>query len=95
MTRPGLALERTVIAWARTAIGAAGFGAVLLRLGFRSGAASQVASAIAALVCAAQLAGAARTAYRRRGRAPRTGALRLVTIEVVALGVLTAFSAFV
>lgn len=90
---PGLARERTVVAWARTALGAAIIGTALLRVSVRSGAPTQFLSAIAAMVCAAHLAAASRATYRQSGREPRICALRLVTAEIVTLGVLTAINA--
>jgi uncharacterized membrane protein YidH (DUF202 family) len=63
MTDPGLANERTALAWTRTALGVAAVGALIVRL------AIEVDLAVVALGCAAVVAAAATAIWRHGGRA--------------------------
>jgi uncharacterized membrane protein YidH (DUF202 family) len=92
MTKPGLAEERTAIAWGRTALGAAGLGVVVLRLGIERGSVTEMIAGIVALFLSAGLAARGRIAYRDPGRTPVL-AHRLVTIALVTVGVLAVIGA--
>lgn len=89
MTEPGLARERTAIAWARTGLGAAGFGIALIRVGVTRGSVIDIAAGVMSLLGSALLSLSGRAL--RRGTADRhsVGTLRSVTLAVAAIGVLT------
>lgn len=92
MTRPGLARERTTVAWGRTALGAAGLGGALLRLGALNGSAAELAGGALALLSAVLLALAGRAVYRDRPGRARILEVRLVALGIATAGMLTALA---
>ena len=103
---PGLAIERTALAWRRTSLGLAANAALLLRLGLEGGepALACAASALVAAAAAAtwtygrRSAGHNRRAFQGAHPVARPGALRAVAVATVitavagtALGLLFAF----
>ncbi|MEP6598902.1 MAG: DUF202 domain-containing protein [Actinomycetota bacterium] len=83
--RWGFAVERTTLSWNRTALGAAAFGALLLKLALGQKRLVEVIAAAAALALAASLARPPASRSRRR---------RIVVVAVlsVATAALTAVS---
>jgi uncharacterized membrane protein YidH (DUF202 family) len=76
---PGLAVERTVLAWLRTWLGVGGCGLLLLRMSIRSTALLAAALAVGAVALALiTFAGRRRTTHLR-AIAPRPASLRLAT----------------
>jgi uncharacterized membrane protein YidH (DUF202 family) len=88
MTFPGQSRERTAIAWGRTALGTAGLGVLLLRLGVEHSSALEVCSAVVALVAAAGFAWRGRVSYQRASNS--LVVLRVLTAAIVTAGVLAA-----
>jgi uncharacterized membrane protein YidH (DUF202 family) len=88
MTKPGLAEERTAIAWGRTALGAAGLGVIVLRLGIERGSVTEMISGIVALLLSAGLAARGRIAYRDPVNDNSVLAHGLVALSLVVIGVL-------
>jgi uncharacterized membrane protein YidH (DUF202 family) len=88
MTRPGLAQERTAIAWGRTGLGAAGLGVVLLRLGIERTSPVEIAGGIVALFLSSALAVRGRIAYRSPEKDSSLIAHRGMTLALVTIGVL-------
>lgn len=84
MTDPGLQLERTTIAWTRTALSALGVGVLLAKLSVQHHDALQLFGAVCAVGVAASCAIAAR---RRPGRG-HTIATSSVRITAATLGAL-------
>ncbi|HEY7009371.1 MAG TPA: DUF202 domain-containing protein [Jatrophihabitantaceae bacterium] len=88
MTKPGLAEERTAIAWGRTGLSAAGLGVIVLRLGIARGSVTEMIAGIVALLLGAGLAARGRVAYRDPVNDNSVLAHRLVALSLVAIGVL-------
>jgi uncharacterized membrane protein YidH (DUF202 family) len=93
MTRPGQARERTAISWGRTALGAAGLGVLLLRLGIHRESPSEIASGVLALLTSAAFASRGRLAYRLGAEVGTLAAVRAATVALVAVGVLAIIGA--
>ncbi|HZZ98021.1 MAG TPA: DUF202 domain-containing protein [Jatrophihabitantaceae bacterium] len=91
MTYPGQSAERTAIGWGRTALAAAGLGALLLRLGLERSSVLEILSAIIALLAAAGFAWRGRAAYRNS--TVSTPVLRWLTVAIAAVGILAALGA--
>jgi uncharacterized membrane protein YidH (DUF202 family) len=86
MTFPGQSRERTAISWGRTALGTAGLGALLVRLGVEHDSAAEVCGGVVALLAAGGFAWCGRTSQERASSS--LVALRVLTVAVVASGVL-------
>jgi uncharacterized membrane protein YidH (DUF202 family) len=93
MTKPGLAEERTAIAWGRTGLSAAGLGVVVLRLGIARGSATEMIAGIIALLLGVAMAVRGRIAYRDPALDNSVLAHRLVALALVAIGVLAVVGA--
>lgn len=89
--RPGLAAERTVLAWDRTALAMLANGALLLLRDVRSGSGLAYVPATVALVAAVTVAALGRRRARRVVTGPLAGAGRVVAAAglcTVGIGVL-------
>jgi uncharacterized membrane protein YidH (DUF202 family) len=95
MTHPTQARERTAIAWGRTALGAAGLGVLLLRLGITRASPVEIASGVLAVLTSAAFAFRGRTAYRIGAEREPLLAVRMTTAALVTVGVLAIIGAIV
>jgi hypothetical protein len=95
VTHPSQSRERTAISWGRTALGAAGLGVLLLRLGITRGSPVEIASAAVALLMSAGFASRGRTAYRLGAESDTVMAVRATTLAMVVVGVLAIIGAVV
>lgn len=95
MTHPSQAHERTAIAWGRTALGAAGLGVLLLRLGITRAAPVEIASGAVALLTSAAFAFRGHTAYRIGAYREPLLAVRMATAALVTVGVLAILGAII
>ena len=88
MSEPGLAGERTALAWGRTSLGAAAFGLAVVRLAVAHRSVPELIAGVIALVTCAVLAVAARAAHHASpGRRPYL-TLLVLTAAIVTIGVL-------
>jgi Domain of unknown function (DUF202) len=95
MTQPSQSRERTAISWGRTALGAAGLGVLLLRMGITRDSPVEIVSAALALLTSAAFASRGRTAYRLGSESDTLMAVRATTLALVAVGVLAIIGALV
>jgi uncharacterized membrane protein YidH (DUF202 family) len=93
MTKPGLAEERTAIAWGRTGLSAAGLGIVVLRLGIARGSVTEIIAGTVALLLGVGLAARGRIAYRDPINDNSILAHRLVALALVTIGALAVIGA--
>jgi hypothetical protein len=91
MTYPGQSAERTAIGLGRTALAAAGLGALLLRLGLERSSVLEIFSAVVALLAAGGFAWRGRAAYRNS--TVSMPVLRVLTCAIAAVGILATLGA--
>jgi uncharacterized membrane protein YidH (DUF202 family) len=93
VSEPGLARERTALAWGRTSLGAAAFGLAVVRLAMAHRSVPELIAGVIALITSVVLALAARSAHRENLDQRRYLPLRILTIATMTIGVLIVVSA--